>query len=405
VLVAGGTRGDVQPMVALALELRRREHRVVLAAPPNFADWVSSHGLDFRPLGQDPQLFLTRHGLNLRRALHALKDDMHREFATLEPLVGEADLVLGASVTCAGPSLAARRGIPYLYAVFCPALIASARHPSPFVPWMRLPRWVNRLTWWAHRRTWNRLFRDIMDEERARLGLPGVREAWDHLMEGPLLVAADPTLAPLPDDAPARAESLGPWFLPEHDELPADLERFLGAGPPPVYIGFGSMVGGKAKESTAALLSAVRAAGVRAVIGRGWAGLGEGVAAADDVHLAGPVPHGKLFPRVAAVVHHGGAGTTANAARAGVPQLLIPHILDQHYWAARVADLGLGPAALGYARLTAPRLTQRLRALVGDAGYAARARQLAGTIPRDGVQRAADRLEALAGPGATREVA
>src|SRR3954468_119600 len=128
VMVAGGTRGDVQPMLALALELQRRGHRVLLGAPPNFAGWVGAHGVDFHPIGQDPQAFLTKYGLDMPRALRALADDIRREFAILGPLVADADLLVGASITCAGPSLAARRGIPYVYAVFCPMLIPSARH-------------------------------------------------------------------------------------------------------------------------------------------------------------------------------------------------------------------------------------------------------------------------------------
>jgi vancomycin aglycone glucosyltransferase len=392
-IVAGGTRGDVQPMLALALELARRGHDLLLAAAPNFGAWVSEHNVPFHPTGRNPQEFLAEHGLDMGKAFRALKEDLRGEFASLaEPCAG-ADLVLGASATCAGRSHAERRGVPYLYAVFSPSLLSSRQHPAPTCRFLGLPRWMNALTWWAHRRLWNTLFRRILDEERARLELGPVGDTWDHVETGPLLVGCDPALAPVPDDA-APADQPGALFLPERDALPAELERFLDAGPPPVYLGFGSMVAGDPGRGTATLLAAIRAAGVRAVIGRGWAGLGEG-AAAEDVFVAGAVPHGKLFPRVAAVVHHGGSGTTANAARAGLPQLLVPHLLDQYFWGHRVAALGLGPPPIRRPRLTAGRLAAALRTLVADAGYRERARALAATLIPDGVQRAADIVERL----------
>jgi UDP:flavonoid glycosyltransferase YjiC (YdhE family) len=396
VIVAGGTRGDIQPMLALALELRRRGHDIVFGAPPNFEGWLTEHGLPFHTVGRDPQIFLAEHGLDIRKALGMLKDDLRREFATLADIVPGADVVIGASVTCAGLSHCEKLGVPYGYVVFSPSLLTSRSHPAPTCRHHRLPRWMNRLTWWAHRRLWNALFLGILNDERRRLGLGPVADAWDHIQSAPLMVACEPALAPLADDAPARARQIGALFLPESEPLPADLERFLAAGPAPVYLGFGSMVDGQPGRSTALLVAAIRAAGVRAVIGRGWAGLGEG-AAGDDLYVAGPVPHGRLFSRVAAVVHHGGAGTTANAARVGVPQLVVPHLLDQHFWAHRVAALGLGPRPIPRARLTGPRLAAALRACGSQGRYAERARALARQIATDGVQRAADMVEGLAG--------
>jgi UDP:flavonoid glycosyltransferase YjiC (YdhE family) len=395
VIVAGGTRGDIQPMLALALELRRRGHGILFGAPPNFQGWLTGHGLPFRPVGRDPQVFLAEHGLDIGKALALLKDDLRQEFATLADMVPGADVVLGASVTCAGVSHCEKLGIPYGYVMFSPSLLPSGSHPSPTCRHLHLPRWLNRLTWWAHRRVWNALFRRILNEGRGRLGLGPIDDVWGHIQGAPLIVAAEPALARPPEDAPA-VEQPGALFLPESETLPAELERFLDAGPPPVYLGFGSMVDGQPARSTALLVQAVRAAGVRAVIGRGWAGLGER-AAADDVHVTGPVPHGRLFARVAAVVHHGGAGTTVNAARAGVPQLVVPHLLDQHFWAERVAALGLGPRPIRRGRLTGRRLTEALGACLSDGRYADRARAVARQIRSDGVDRAATLVERLAG--------
>jgi vancomycin aglycone glucosyltransferase len=209
------------------------------------------------------------------------------------------------------------------------------------------------------------------------------------------MLAAEPALLRPAADAPVeRIVQTGALFLPERDELPPALERFCAAGPPPVYIGFGSMPDRDPARSTAMLVEAIRRAGVRAVIGRGWAGLG-GVELPPEVHVVDDVPHGKLFPLLGAVVHHGGTGTTSNAARAGIPQVLVPHLLDQFYVADRLGPLGLGPRAIPRKRLTVARLAHALAEVVGDPGYRERAGALAQQVVRDGVERAVVMLEEL----------
>jgi UDP:flavonoid glycosyltransferase YjiC (YdhE family) len=387
-------------MLVLALALRARGHQIRFLAAPNFETWATGHGLSFRPLGRDIQAFLASVGTNIDRALRTLRDDLRLEFQTVGEEVPGADLIIGASVIASGVSHGEKLGIPYLYTIFSPSLLPSAQHPSPTCPIQGLPRWMNRLTWWATRRLWNTLFLRKLDQERARLGLPGVRDTWGHIQDAPILLACDPALATPAPDAPARLHQPGALFLPESESLPPELERFLDAGPPPVYIGFGSMPDRDPAASTALIRKAVRAAGVRAVVSRGWAGLGLGeveIAKGGDPDLCvvDAVPHGKLFPRVAAVVHHGGSGTTASAARAGVPQLVIPHLLDQFFWGQRIATLGVGPRAIPRRRLTARRLAEGLHACLGEAGHARRARLLAPRIT-DGVDRAVATIEALA---------
>jgi len=179
------------------------------------------------------------------------------------------------------------------------------------------------------------------------------------------ILAADAELAPAPLESAVgieRIPCLHPFAGPP---LPEKLQHFLETGPPPVFLGFGSMTDPDPVGSTDLLLEAVRRAGVRAVISRGWAGLAEG-ALPDGVFATGPVAHAHLFPRMAAVVHHGGAGTTTMAARAGVPQVVIPHVLDQHYWAFHVARLGLGPPRIPRRRLTAAALAETLIAVADN---------------------------------------
>jgi sterol 3beta-glucosyltransferase len=184
--------------------------------------------------------------------------------------------------------------------------------------------------------------------------------------------------------------------LDEPGTLDARLEAFLQQAKAPVYIGFGSMIAPRAPELVAQAVAAVRAIGRRAVIAGGWASLDRHITEADDVLTVDDVPHSLIFPRVAAAVHHGGAGTTTAAARAGVPQVLLPHILDQYYWAHRVEALGLGPPALPIERVTADELCDRISRAVGDPSIQERVDRLGPAVAaRDGVTSAVEHLEAL----------
>jgi UDP:flavonoid glycosyltransferase YjiC (YdhE family) len=200
----------------------------------------------------------------------------------------------------------------------------------------------------------------------------------------------------LPDDAPKSAVSTDALVLDEPGTLDARVEEFLHQGTAPIYIGFGSMVAPRAPELVAQAVAAVRAVGRRAIIAGGWAALEAHIQEADDVLTVDNVPHSLIFPKVAAAVHHGGAGTTTAAARAGVPQILLPHILDQYYWAHRVEVLGLGPPALPIERVTVEVLCDRINRAISDPLIRERVNRLAPAVAaRNGVTAAVERLEAL----------
>jgi UDP:flavonoid glycosyltransferase YjiC (YdhE family) len=325
-----------------------------------------------------------------------MRSDIARQFEALADVARDADLILGASLHCAGLSYAEKLGIPYAYVCYTPSLLPSALHPSPTCPHLGLPRWLNRLTWWLNDRFWNLLYRGSINRERGRLGLPPVSNAFRHVLSAPLVLASEPRLGLPPPDSPFVAVQTGAWFLPAPEPLEPTLAAFLAAGPPPVYVGFGSMADRHAACTTAVVIAAARAAGLRVVIGGGWANLGD--AARDpDVHVVPSVPHDKLFPHLCAVVHHGGAGTTAAAARAGIPQVVIPHFLDQFFWADRVRTLGLGPTPVPRTKLTARRLTAALRACLGEPAFRERARAFAPTMVQDGLERGVRAVEAIGG--------
>jgi UDP:flavonoid glycosyltransferase YjiC (YdhE family) len=252
--------------------------------------------------------------------------------------------------------------VPYRIVAYCPSLVPSGDHP-PFVAKRHdRPAWMNRRLWWAMALLSNAHMRRAINAERRKIGLAPLRDVLTTLLGDAPLLAADEELAPAPTDSTLPIRQIGCLHPFDEAPLPPKLEAFLEQGEPPVYIGFGSMTDPNPRITTRAVLAGVTDAGCRAVLSEGWAGLGGG-GLPEHVMVVGSVPHASLFRRVAAVVHHGGAGTTTMAARAGVPQIVVPHVLDQYYWAERVSRLGVGTPPIHRAELTRERLAESLRAL------------------------------------------
>jgi vancomycin aglycone glucosyltransferase len=208
---------------------------------------------------------------------------------------------------------------------------------------------------------------------------------------GERLLTADAELAPLPPDVEGtRRVSAIPAF--QEDALPDDLEHFLASGDRPVYAGFGSMHAVDADRLLDVILKSAEGLNIRTIVPRKWV-RATGRRLPEGCFAVGQVAHNRLFPRLAAVVHHGGAGTTTAAARAGVPQVVVPHVMDQHYWAHRVHELGLGPPALSHARLSTRTLTNALRSVLIPSVAAECARSLARQLNgRDGAAQLAELL-------------
>ena len=287
----------------------------------------------------------------------------------------DADLIVGAGVQFAGPSAAELHGVPYRYVMYCPAMLPSPEHAPALVGVAGLPRWLNRALWWAMDRWALPALGRQLDEPRARIGLPPIHDPFAQILSEHPVLAADYALAPAPADSPVQVPQIG--YLNDIDAppLPEKLEAFLASGPPPVYFGFGSMTDARPGQTTDILLEASRRAGFRALISQGWAGLADGPLPSDAMSV-GSVSHAQLFPRVAAVVHHGGAGTTTAAARAGVPQLVVPHLVDQYYWQERVLSLGLGPRVPRRRKLDAESLALALASCRDNEVLVERAREI-----------------------------
>jgi UDP:flavonoid glycosyltransferase YjiC (YdhE family) len=398
-LATHGTRGDVQPMVALGKALKARGHRVQLVAPANFVAWIRSFGLDAQSDGIDVEALLRSSGTGLQSfswQMRYLTNNTPLFFAPLLRASEGCELIVGAGLQFAAASVAQWRNVPYAHVVFCPCAMPNSATPPPNMRVQTLPRWINRMLWRAGGPLADLALRGPVNRGRATLGLDAINDPISRLFKGRMILAADRDLAPPSADAPRSAVNSDAWLLEEAGTLDARVEAFLRDGPAPIYIGFGSMVAPRARELVAQAVAAVRAVGRRAVIAGGWAALETHVKEAGDLITVDNVPHSLIFPKVAAAVHHGGAGTTTAAARAGTPQVVLPHILDQYYWAHRVKVLGLGPPALPIERVAVEVLCNRISLAINDPLIREGVNRLAPAVAaRNGLAAAVEQVEAL----------
>ena len=317
---------------------------------------------------------------------------MAAQFDTLAAAAEGCDALLATGLLPAAASarsVTEKLGIRYVYAAYCPIFLPSPHHaPTPF-PGRPFPPDVtdNQVLWDLQAQHANELFGAALNTRRASIGLPPVDNVYNFGFTNHPWLAADPTLGPWQEPADLEVVQTGAWILPDERPLPAELVAFLDAGTPPVYVGFGSMR--TPTDIARVAIEAIRAQGRRAVVPAGWADLAL-IDDRDDCFAVGEVNQQALFARVAAVVHHGGAGTTTTAARAGAPQVVVPQMADQPYWAGRVADLGIGAAHDGPAPTTES-LSAALRTALAPETRA-RATAVAGTIRTDGATVAAKLL-------------
>jgi len=341
------SRGGVEPLAGLAVRLRELGAEVQLCAPSDCAERLAEVGVPLIPVGRPVRPLV-------HEATRPSAADVPRLAAEL--IAAQFDQLAAAAQGCdalvasglmpavAGArSVAEKLGIRSVFVNYCPIFLPSPHHPPQPLPGRPFPPDVtdNRVLNDLDVQSYNALFGAALNTRRASVGLPPVDNVRAHILGDQPWLAADPTLAPWQEPADLDVVQTGAWILPDVRPLPAELVAFLDAGAPPVYVGFGSM---RAPQDFArVVIEAIRAQGRRALVSHGWADLAL-IDDQDDCFAVGEVNQQTLFRRVAAVVHHGGAGTTTTAARAGAPQVLVPQMADQPYWAGRVADLGIGTA-------------------------------------------------------------
>ncbi|MFG2126057.1 glycosyltransferase [Streptomyces sp. NPDC048710] len=371
-IAAAGSRGDVAPYTGLGAELRRAGYDVALATTEAFAPLVRDAGLQFRALPADPRMRGEGTGRReLMRTAAAFVTELGQGFA--DAVSEGTDLLLLSTTTAPlGWQLAEATGIPSL-GVYLQPTAPTGDFPATVMSTRSLGRPVNRATGRFALRMADRVCEQAVAELRHRLQLPPASATATRRRKEqanwPILHGFSTALVPRPADWRSGLKVVGNWW-PHHDpaaRLPGNLEDFLRAGPRPVLIGFGSMAAGDGERLSEVAVRALRRTGLRGILQAGSAGL---AADGDDVITVGDLPHTLLFPRLAAVVHHAGAGTSAAALRAGVPAVTVPVTADQPFWAGRLAALGAAPAPIPYRSLTAERLADALDQVVKQQTYA-----------------------------------
>ena len=351
--------------------------------------------VEFAPIRADFQSLLPTAGggrPSLRNDVFPVMRGMIEDSWTVAK-TGRPDVIVAHEKTLAAPHIAEKLAIPHVRALTVPMLTPTREFPLPAMIRRDLGGALNRASY----RLVDLLTRPyaglIRNWRRDSLGLASRGRP---LAPARTLYCYSPSLVPTPADWPPSAVATGYWIRENGSGEPADpvLESFVGAGTTPIYVGFGSSVGPDPGRLGAAVVEAVREAGVRAVIATGWGGLGD-VEGGDETMVIERAPHRWLFPRVAAVVHHGGAGTTAAGLLAGRPTVVCPFQGDQHFWGAAVHRAGAGPEPLPVKNLRAAKLAAAIRTALDDPGIRDRASDLAGRIGReDGPGRASEQVEA-----------
>jgi UDP:flavonoid glycosyltransferase YjiC (YdhE family) len=384
-MLALGSYGDVLPVVTLGKGLKVAGHEVRFATFENFEKMVTQHGLDFHPIRGDSQAILnagsgralTESGQNIIRAWWAamrsfgvLAEGIAHDLTPL--LSGETDIIINQMPAgLYGYDLAEKMGVPMIMAAVMP--INRTRHfpMLAFPPLLgHIPgfnvisyRILEQLVWQWFRPAINRWRKDT-------LGLP--KQSFEGFFGEagtsriPILNGFSPQVVPRSPDWSEAVHVTGYWFPEEENwRPPDDLLAFIERGSPPVFIGFGSMSVRDPEGTTAVILEALKQSGLRAILHAGWAGIGNDELP-DDIFKIDYAPYGWLFPQMAAVVHHGGSGTTAFGLRAGVPAVIVPFLFDQFYWGRRVFTLDVGPKAIPFRKLSAARLAEALTIAVSD---------------------------------------
>lgn len=414
-LICNDTRGGIQPYLALAIELKNRGDHVKVIAPEGYTrlaeEVLQPHGISFCGLPGDVEAVLRKpevaqqmekgfwatHRLMIQHATSAMCDSMRTGLAAAE----HSDRLIGGfGGMLVGESIAEKLKIPFIQAHLQP-LTMTGEYPGLLAPtW--LPRSMRLLNRWTHSASrqifWQAMRPALNTARKTILDLAPIR-FWGNVgrQRSPgelLLYGYSAALVPQPTDWPQGAHVTGYWFLDRRADWqpPVELVRFLEAGPPPVAVGFGSMSSRHAEVMTKLILDAVKSTGQRVIILSGWGGL-QVTSLPEWAYALDSCPHDWLFPRCSLAVHHGGAGTTGAALRAGLPSIVIPFGADQYFWAARLQEKQLAISLGSRTTVTSHQLAQAMQLLLNNPDYQLRAQACSEFIDQEnGVQHAADLL-------------
>jgi len=361
-IVVNGTRGDVQPMIALATGLIKKGHEIICCVPPENEELVKRYNIQFVAFGPNyKELFKQnaqmKGGATKAPSPEEMKKETENQIVLLPELLKGSDIILGVGFVLGVHTVADMLKIPYRFVIFYPILLGTTK-TDPF---------INRVLFGFGKLMTNMVMKSFINKKRDGAGLQPINDVWAHWMGDHVIVACDKELNSVREGVSFNFTQTGFLLLPSLTRLPENVEEFLNSGKPPVFIGFGSNPVSRPEKYNQIFDKVSKATNQRLIVSRGWADLPENNTS--DVLYVGEMPFESLFPRLSAIVYHGGTGTMAAAARAGIPQVAFPFMADQFENRKRIVQLGLGPNACDFRKISADVLISSINECVTNEIY------------------------------------
>lgn len=361
-VVINGTRGDVQPMLALATGLIKKGHEIIFCAPPENKELVTRYNCQFVEFGPNyKELFKQnaqmKGGATTAPTPKEMKEQTVNQINLLPELIKGSDLVLGVGFVLGVHTVADILKIPYRFVVFYPILLGTSK-TDPF---------FNKMMFGFGRSMTNMVMKSFINKKRSAIGLNPIHDVWEHWMSDLVIAACDKELNAVREGVLFNFIQTGYMLLPSQNGMPEYVERFLNKGEPPVYIGFGSNPVARPEKFSQIFNNVSKATNQRLIVSKGWADLPE--ENSSDILYVDDMPFELLFPRLAAIVFHGGIGTMASAARAGIPQIAFPFMADQFENRKQIVKLGLGPKVCDFKKISADILISSINECVTNEKY------------------------------------
>lgn len=379
IILTSGSRGDIQPLLALAIKLKSLGHEITFCASKNFETWIKSYDLNYKEFGsniqkvaEDNAELIGGRPLKLfKLILEIIQHEMKLQYEQLLELLKDVDIVIGSSIQLSADFVTKGFNIPYFYFAYAPTLIPSNYHPPITIPFDISNNFANKILWTINDKMWNLAVKKQTNFYRKKLKLDPINNFWDPIRyaDKNIILASPPELAPLPPDLLGRISQTSTLFHFTNEKIPLELEKFLDDDKPIVYVGFGSMTDHDPEKTTDFILETLKKVDIKIVLSKGWSNLGDNIKSNSNVLIINDISHHLFFNKLSAVVHHGGAGTTATTALSGVPQIIIPHLLDQYYWAKRIKKLSIGVSNFNKNKLNSDILSNSIKEVIKNKDF------------------------------------
>jgi vancomycin aglycone glucosyltransferase len=358
-----GTRGDVQPMVALATGLMKNGHEVTICAPPENEELVRRYNCQYIAFGPSIKKGIKENphkqkgGVAIKISPKEGKKFTMDQMILLPELIKGVDLVLGVGIVLGVHTAADILKVPYRLLVYYPIMLGTTKD-DPF---------KNRMMFGFGRSVINLLMKSFINKQRAKAGLSPIKDVWSHWMGENVIVASDKEINPALEGVAYAFTQTGFMMLPSKIGLPDNVETFLNSGKPPIYLGFGSNPITSPEKYTKIFEQVRNSTNQRLIISKGWAEFPE--SNTRDILYVDEMPFELLFPRLAAIVYHGGTGTMAAVSRAGIPQAAFPFMGDQFDNRKQILKLGLGPNTCDFKKITAAAISSAITECISNDKY------------------------------------